>query len=111
MAEEKMNLQAEEAAAEAEVETTEATEASKPAKAEKRKGEKKENFFVRFGKKIKKLCRDLASEMKKVVWLSKSETKKSSVLVIVTVIAIAAAIGVVDTVFSTVINFIAGLIG
>ena len=106
MADEKMNLQAEEVAAEA----TEATEA-KPAKAEKRKGEKKENFFVRLGKKIKKLCRDLGSEMKKVVWLSKSETKKSSVLVIVTVIAIAAAIGVVDTVFSTVINFIAGLIG
>jgi preprotein translocase SecE subunit len=106
MADEKMNLQAEEVAAEA----TEATEA-KPAKAEKHKGEKKENFFVRLGKKIKKLCRDLGSEMKKVVWLSKSETKKSSVLVIVTVIAIAAAIGVVDTVFSTVINFIAGLIG
>ena len=110
MAEEKMNLQAEEAAAEAEVETTEAPEA-KPAKAEKHKGEKKPNFFVRFGRKIKKLCRDLASEMKKVVWLSKSETKKSSVLVIVTVIVIAAAIGVVDTVFSAVVNFIAGLIG
>ena len=110
MADEKMNLQAEEAAAEAEVETTEATDA-KPAKAEKRKGAKKEHFFVRFGKKIKKLLRDLGSEMKKVVWLSKSETKKSSVLVIVTVIAIAAAIGVVDTVFSAVINFIAGLIG
>ena len=84
--------------------------AEKAPKAEK-KGEKKENFFVRFGKKVKKLCRDLASEMKKVVWLSKAETKKSSVLVIVTVVAIAAAIGVVDTVFSAVINFIAGLIG
>ena len=111
MADEKMNLPAEEATAEVEVATTEATEASKPAKAEKCKGEKKENFFVRLGKKIKKLCRDLASEMKKVVWLSKSETKKSSVLVIVTVIVIAAAIGVVDTVFSAVVNFIAGLIG
>ena len=76
----------------------------------KKSDAKKENFFVRLGKKIKKLCRDLGSEMKKVVWLSKSETKKSSVLVIVTVIAIAAAIGVVDTAFSTVINFIAGLI-
>ena len=103
MAEEK-NLQAEEAvAAEA--------PAEKAPKAEKNKGEKKENFFVRFGKKIKKLLRDLGSEMKKVVWLSKSETKKSSVLVIVTVVAIAAAIGVVDTVFSAIINLIAGLIG
>ena len=103
MAEEK-NLQAEEAvAAEA--------PAEKAPKAEKNKGEKKENFFVRFGKKIKKLCRDLVSEMKKVVWLSKDETKKSSILVIVTVVAIAAAIGVVDTVFSAIINLIAGLIG
>ena len=103
MADEK-NLQAEEVAA---AEVT----ADKEPKAEKSKGEKKENFFVRFGKKIKKLCRDLVSEMKKVVWLSKDETKKSSILVIVTVVAIAAAIGVVDTVFSAVINFIAGLIG
>ena len=108
MAEEKMNLQANETA-EVEVEATAAE--AKSAKAEKRKGEKKENFFVRLGKKIKKLCRDLGSEMKKVVWLSKSETKKSSLLVVVTVVAIAAAIGVVDTVFSTIINFIAGLIG
>ena len=83
----------------------------KASKAEKSKGEKKPNFLVRFGRKIKKLCRDLVSEMKKVVWLSKSETKKSSLLVVVTVVAIAAAIGVVDTVFSTIINFIAGLIG
>jgi preprotein translocase subunit SecE len=103
MAEEK-NLQAEEVA-EAEV------AAEKAPKAEKNKGEKKENFFIRFGKKVKKLCRDLASEMKKVVWLSKEETKKSSILVIVTVVAIAAAIGVVDTVFSAIINLIAGLIG
>jgi len=103
MAEEK-NLQAEETI------TAEAP-AEKAPKAEKNKGEKKENFFVRFGKKIKKLCRDLVSEMKKVVWLSKSETKKSSILVIVTVVAIAAAIGVVDTVFSAIINLIAGLIG
>ena len=101
MAEENVNLHAEEA---------EATE-SKATKAEKIKGEKKPNFFVRFGRKIKKLCRDVVSEMKKVVWLSKSETKKSSILVIVTVVAIAAAIGVVDTVFSAIINLIAGLIG
>ena len=107
MAEDKVKIDAEEMA-----EVTKADEAcAKPSKAEKRKGEKKENFFVRLWKKIKKLCRDIISEMKKVVWLSKTETKKSSILVIVTVLAIAAAIGVVDTVFSTIINFIAGLIG
>ncbi len=107
MAEDKVRNEAEEIEEVAEVQEASA----KVSKAEKRKGEKKENFFVRFWKKIKKLCRDIVGEMKKVVWLSKAETKKSSILVIVTVLAIAAAIGVVDTVFSTIINFIAGLIG
>ena len=92
------------------VEETVAAEAKEAPKAEK-KHEKKPNIFVRFGQKLKKLFRDVISEMKKVVWLSKAETKKSSLLVIVTVIAIAAAIGVVDTAFSTIINFVAGLIG
>ena len=101
MADEKVIIEAEEVD----------TEKVKPSKADKAKGEKKPNFFVRLWRKLKKLCRDIVSELKKVVWLSKSETKKSSLLVIVTVLAIAAAIGVVDTVFSTVINFIAGLIG
>ena len=100
MADEK-NLQAEE---------TQAAEVKEAPKAEK-KHEKKPNFFVRFGQKLKKLFRDIVSEMKKVVWLSKTETKKSSVLVIVTVIVIAAAIGVIDTAFSTIINFVAGLVG
>ena len=100
MAEEK-NLQTEE---------TQAPAAKEAPKAEK-KHEKQPNFFVRFGRKLKKFFRDVVSEMKKVVWLSKEETKKSSILVIVTVIVIAAAIGVVDTAFSTVINFVAGLIG
>ena len=107
MAEDKVKIEAQEIEEAAEVSEAPA----KVAKAEKHKGEKKENFFVRLWKKIKKLCRDVVGEMKKVVWLSKSETKKSSILVIVTVLAIAAAIGVVDTVFSTIINFIAGLIG
>ena len=110
MADEKMNLQAEEAAAEAEVETTEAADA-KPAKAEKRKGEKKENFFVRFGKKIKKLLRDLGSEMKKVVWTPKAEVSKNSKLVIATVVIVALIIAVIDFSSSWIINSVAGLIG
>jgi preprotein translocase subunit SecE len=92
MAEEK-NLQAEE------VVSAEAT-AEKAPKAEKNKGEKKENFFVRFGKKIKKLCRDLVSEMKKVVWLSKKETVRNSVLVTVVVVVTAVVIGLVDAGFT-----------
>ena len=103
MADEK-NLQAEEVA---EAEVT----ADKAPKAEKNKGEKKENFFIRFGKKIKKLCRDLVSEMKKVVWTPKAELAKSTKLVIFTVIAIGLAIAFIDTTFSYLINTIAGLVG
>ena len=61
--------------------------------------------------KIVKLCKDTVGEMKKVVWLPKAELAKSTKLVVVTVVAIAAAIAVIDTAFSFLINGIAGLIG
>ena len=49
--------------------------------------------------------------MKKVVWTPADELKKSSKLVLITVIAIGLGIAVVDTLFSLIINSIAGLIG
>ena len=73
--------------------------------------QKKENVFVRFGKKIAKICKDTVGELKKVVWLSKNELVKSSKLVVVAVIAISVAIAIVDLGFSWAINSIAGLIG
>lgn len=82
--------------------------ASAPAK--NSKAVKKENFFVRTWKKIKKFSVDTFHEMKKVVWMPKTELKKSSLLVIVAVLAVAVAIGIVDTAFSSLINLIAGLI-
>lgn len=75
------------------------------------KNQKKENVFVRFGKKIAKLCKDTVGELKKVVWLSKNELVKSSKLVVVAVIAVSVAIAIVDLGFSWAINSIAGLIG
>jgi preprotein translocase SecE subunit len=65
--------------------------------------------LVKAWKKIKKLCTDTFNEMKKVVWTPKAELKKSTVLVIVAVVCVAAAIAVVDSVFSFAINGIAGL--
>ena len=73
--------------------------------------EKKPNFFVRAGKRIKKFFKDVVGEMKKVVWTSKEDLKKSTKLVLVTVVVIGLAIAVVDTVCSLLINSIAGLIG
>ena len=72
---------------------------------------KKPNVFVRFGKWVAKTFRVYRSEMKKVVWTPKDELKKNTKLVLVTVLAIAASIAVVDTLFSWIINTIAGLIG
>ena len=75
------------------------------------KKDKKPNFFVRVWKKLVKLCKDVAGEMKKVVWTPKDELKKSTKLVLVTVVAVGLAIAVVDFCFSWIINYIAGLIG
>lgn len=75
------------------------------------KKQKKENVFVRFGKKLVKICKDTVGELKKVVWLPKTELVKSSKLVIVAVVAVSVAIALVDLGISWVITSIAGLIG
>ena len=72
---------------------------------------KKENWFKRTWGKVAKYFRELRSELKKVVWTSKSEVWKSFQLVIATVVSISVAIAIVDYVSSLVINAIAGLIG
>ena len=77
----------------------------------KEKADKKPNFFVRVWRKLCKLCKDVAGEMKKVVWTSKEELFKSTKIVLATVVAVGLAIAVVDTFFSWLINSIAGLIG
>ena len=80
-------------------------------KAKKDKADKKPNFFVRVWKKLCKLCKDVVGEMKKVVWTSKEELFKSTKIVLATVVAVGLAIAVVDTLFSWLINSIAGMIG
>ena len=73
--------------------------------------EQKPNFFKRLGRKIAKFTKDVVGEMKKVVWTSKEDLKKSTKLVLVTVVAVGLAIAVVDFACSSLINSIAGLIG
>ena len=77
----------------------------------KESGEKKPNIFVRAGKKIAKFFKDVVGEMKKVTWTSKDELLKSTKIVLVTVVAVAIVIAVIDTLCSLGINTIAGLIG
>jgi|GEM_PF-197196 len=108
MAEEMKNLSsAEEVAAE----TVAVKEAAPVAKKEKKAKDGKGNFFVRLWNGIKKLCRDTVNEMKKVRWTPKNELIKSSVLVVVAVCATALALGLIDLVFSLIIDGIAFLIG
>ena len=102
MSDEKMSVSTNEGSAEV-------VETKKPK--EGKKVEKRPNFFVRIWKRLVKLCKDVAGEMKKVVWTPKDELKKSTKLVLVTVVAIGLAIAVVDFCFSWIINSIAGLIG
>ncbi len=96
---------------EAEETSVVATENEKTAKKAKKAAAKKENFLKRIWKKTVKLCKDTAGEMKKVVWTPKAELLKNTKLVIITVVAIAVAIAVIDTAFSYLINTVAGLIG
>ena len=80
-------------------------------KSKSKDAEKKPNFFVRFGKKIAKICKDTAGELKKVSWTPRHEVIKSFKLVIATVVAVAVIIMVLDLSSSWLINSIAGLIG
>ena len=61
--------------------------------ASKPKKQKKPGIFKRFFKYLRE-CR---SEMKKVTWLSRKETMKSSLVVIVVTAALCAVIGILDT--------------
>ena len=101
MSEENKNLPVDET--EVVVDVKKSKDAKKPAK--------KANFFVRVWRKLVKLVKDVSGEMKKVVWTSKDELRKSTKIVLVTVAAIGIAIAVVDLSFSKIINSIAGLFG
>jgi preprotein translocase SecE subunit len=71
----------------------------------------KQNVFVRIWKKICKFTTDTVGELKKVVWTPKAELAKSTKLVIVTVLAVAIAIALVDLGASWALGRLAGLIG
>lgn len=92
-------------------EVTAVTTKESKAKKTSKKEVKKENIFKRIWKKIVKFCKDTVGEMKKVTWTSKDELAKSTKLVLVSVIAIALVIAVIDTGFAYLINWLAGLVG
>ncbi len=74
--------------------------AEKVAAAEKQKDKKPANpdgnIFVRAGKAIKKFCKDIKGETKKIVWPDAKTVLKSTAIVLVVVIICALAIYAVD---------------
>ena len=72
------------------------------------KGAKKGNFWVRKFGAIGKFFRDTKSELKKVVWPSKEDTKTNTVVVLVTVAIAAVVMIALDAIFGGILGLIIG---
>lgn len=71
---------------------------------------KKENVFVRAGKRISRWFREMRSELKKVVWPNKSQMVNNTLVVIACVLVVGVFIWVFDAVAGLVVNGIITLI-
>lgn len=65
---------------------------------------KKENFFSRAAKRIGRWFREMRSELKKVVWPTKSQMINNTVIVLVTVLIVGICVWVFDAVGNTVVQ-------
>jgi len=71
---------------------------------------KKENVFVRAGKRISRWFREMRSELKKVVWPSKSQMVNNTLVVIACVIVVGIFIWVFDFVALQIVQGIINLV-
>ena len=71
---------------------------------------KKENFFARTGKRIARWVREMRSELKKVVWPSKSQMINNTLVVLACVLVVGVFIWVFDAVAGLVVNGIITLV-
>ena len=71
---------------------------------------KKRNIFVRAGSRIKRFFRELRSELKKVVWPSKSQMINNTLIVLLCVVLVGIFIWVFDLVAGLVVQGIIGLV-
>ena len=79
--------------------------------AEANKKDKKENFFVRTGKRIAKWFREMKSELKKVVWPTKKQVLNSVIVTLVCVLIVGIFIWVFDAAAGFAIDGIISLVG
>ena len=86
--------------------------AEKVAAAEKKKEKKAANpngnFFVRAGKAIKKFCKDLKGEIKKIVWPDAKSVLKSTLIVLAVVAVCGLVIFGIDQLLSWLISLLQG---
>ncbi len=84
--------------------------AEKVAAAEKKKEKKPANpngnIFVRAGKAIKKFCKDLKGEVKKIVWPDRKTVLKSTLVVLVAVAVCGLAIFAVDQLLALLLSLL-----
>ena len=69
---------------------------------------KKENFFVRAGKRISRWFREMKSELKKVVWPTYQQVLKNAAIVVVCVICVGIFIWLFDFVAQVGIDALIG---
>ena len=79
------------------------------------KTDKKPGFVARAKNTVKnwaagvaKFVRDTRSELKKVVWPSKEDTKKNTTVVLVVVIIAAAVLFILDAIFGGILGLVIG---
>ena len=81
-------------------ETAQASVAEKQTEAPAPKAAKQKKEKVKFTDRVKKFWRDYKSEFKKIVWPSKEETTRSTVVVVSTIVVFAVCIAILDFLFS-----------
>jgi preprotein translocase subunit SecE len=70
---------------------------------------KKENFFARTGKRISRWFREMKSELKKVVWPTRSQMINNTLIVLACVLVVGICIWVFDAVGTLVVDGILSL--
>ena len=68
-----------------------------------------EKTKLSFGEKIKKFFKDNKSEFKKISWPDKKDTTKKTIMVIVSIVIVGAAIFAVDTGFNALFTWLTNL--
>ncbi len=81
-------------------ETARASVAEKKSDAPVQKTAKPKKDKVKLTDRVKKFWRDYKSEFKKIVWPSKEDTTKNTVVVVVTILVFGIAIAILDFAFS-----------